>query len=82
MINFDFIKYTNPFKTIDDYVLNGSYFADIDPSYTESQIQLYKDIYNIKMNPNIEIGKLVEIPLDNLFKSNIHWSYIYEKEKI
>ena len=82
MINFDFIKYTCPFKTIDDYVLNGSYFADIDPSYTESQIQLYKDIYDIKMNPNIDIGKLVEIPLDNLFKSNMHWSYIYEKEKI
>ena len=82
MINFDFVKYTNPFKTINDYVINGDYFSDIDPTYTQSQIQLFKNIYDIKMNPNIKIEKLVEVPLNNLFKSNIHWSYIYEKEKI
>ena len=82
MINFDYVKYTNPFKAINDYVIDGEYFSDIDPSYTESQIQLFKNIYNIKINPSIHIEKLIEDPLDNLFKSNIHWSYIYEKEKI
>ena len=82
MMNFDFIKYTNPFKTIDDYVMNGNYFKDVDASFTDEQIQLFKNIYKMDLNPDIQIENLIETPLNNLCKSNIHWSYIYEKEKI
>ena len=82
MTNFDFVRYTSPFKSIDDYVLNGSYFLDVDETFTDGQVQLYKDIYNININPKVDIINLIEEPLSDLCKSNMHWAYVEEKQKI
>ena len=71
MTNFDFVRYTSPFKSIDDYV-NGDYFIDTDDTLTEDQIELYKSIYNIEVNPKIDIINLIEAPISDLSKSNMH----------
>lgn len=59
MTNFDFVKHTSPFKSIDDYV-NGDYFIDTDDTFSEEQFELYKIIYSIKVNPHIDIINLIE----------------------
>ena len=82
MTNFDFVRYTSPFKSIDNYVVNGNYFLDVDETLSKDQIKLYKDIYNIKINPEVNIIDLIEAPLSNLCKSNMHWAYVEERQKI
>lgn len=81
MINFDFVRYTSPFKSINDYV-NTDYFKDIDDRLQPDQIELYKSIYNISINPNVDIYSLIEAPLSDLCKSNMHWAYVEERQKI
>ena len=81
MTNFDFVRYTSPFKSIDDYV-NGDYFIDTDDTLTEDQIELYKSIYNIEVNPKIDIINLIEAPISDLSKSNMHWAYVEKKQEI
>ena len=81
MKNFDFLRYTSPFQSIDDYV-NGNYFSDVDFSFNDDQIELYKNIYNIKINPNIDITNFVEAPINDLCKSNMHWAYVEKKQEI
>ena len=81
MRNFDFLRYTSPFQSIDDYV-NGNYFTDVDFSLDDEQIELYKSIYNIKINSNIDIINLIESLINDLCKSNMHWAYVEKKQEI
>ena len=79
MENFDYVNYTAVFKNIDDYVLNGDYFSE--EEYAPEEINLYKKIYKIVAD-NDDISRLIELPISNLAKSNMHWAYNEEKEKI
>ena len=71
MVNFDFVRYTSPFRSIDDYV-KTDYFSDIDDTLEPDQIELYKNIYNININSHVDIFSLIEAPLSDLCKSNMH----------
>ena len=71
MVNFDFVRYTSPFRSIDDYV-KTDYFSDIDDTLEPDQIELYKNIYNISINSHVDIFSLIEAPLSDLCKSNMH----------
>lgn len=80
MINFDFVQYTSPLKAIDEYV-NDAYFQDC--GFTdENFINLLLDIYNIPTVEESKIGNLIEDPISNLNKSNMHWAYVEEREKL
>lgn len=81
MVNFDFVRYTSPFRSIDDYV-KTDYFSDIDDTLEPDQIELYKNIYNININSHVDIFSLIEAPLSDLCKSNMHWAYVEERQKI
>ncbi len=84
MQNFDFIQYTDPLNVINDYVMNdeNNYFSDL--GYDESQIALYQKIYNIDITEQSvsNIMHLIEKPITDLEKSNMHWAYEPAKEKI
>lgn len=82
MQNFDFIAYTDPLANINTYVLSSDgYFKDA--GYTDSQIKLYQQIYNIDFTGVSDIiSRIIENPLSDLAKSNMHWAYEPEKESI
>lgn len=90
MINFDFVMYTAPLKNLDDYVMGvgkygegGEYYEDYG-SYVddlpEKQQELFRKMYEITLPDNAE--NLFEHPLSDLDKSNMHWAYEPEKEKL
>ena len=88
MNNFDEVNYTSPLKLIDDFVINGDYFNVYDPNnpddggYTQKQVDLFKEIYSIPDFSSYSIDCLFEKPISDLDKSNMHWAFNEEKEKI
>ena len=80
MINFDFVMYTAPLKNLNDYVLADD--GNIVENYEDKQ-QLFRKMYDIKVPSNPDLAKhLFEQPLSDLDKSNMHWAYEPEKEKL
>lgn len=77
MINFDFVQYTSPLKAINDYVINGDYFNNDDPLKNK-----LLSVYNIPDIDENKIANLIEDPISELNKSNMHWAYVEEKEKL
>ena len=80
MINFDFVMYTAPLKNVDTYVTEpdeGYIATEID----EDQQELFTKMYEIDANVT-NLKNLFERPLSDLDKSNMHWAYEPEKEKL
>ncbi|MCF0227519.1 MAG: hypothetical protein HUJ52_01730 [Malacoplasma sp.] len=80
MWNFDYVLYTPPLRNIDLYVREGDYLEWMD----ENKRELFLKLYTIHTDPEdvYDLSKLFEIPLDDLDKSNMHWAYEPEKEKL
>ena len=69
-------------------LINGDYFNVYDPNnpddggYTQKQVDLFKEIYSIPDFSSYSIDCLFEKPISDLDKSNMHWAFNEEKEKI
>ena len=85
MINFDFVMYTATLKNLDEYVLSedeqkGGYIID---EIDEDQQELFRKMYSIQIPEDPNLAKnLFEEPLSDLDKSNMHWAYEPQKERL
>ncbi|MDE6476909.1 MAG: hypothetical protein K2L48_01760 [Mycoplasmoidaceae bacterium] len=66
--NFDYVEYTSPLTKIYDFVMNGDYFSE----YTESQIELYRQIFNIDPEEVKDVNYIEQEMQSELAKSNLH----------
>ncbi len=73
--NFDYVEYTSPLTKIYDFVMNGDYFSE----YTESQIELYRQIFNIDPEEVKDVNYIEQEMQSELAKSNLHWAYMNMK---
>ena len=81
MINFDFVMYTATLKNLDEYVTGAGGY--IEEEIEEDQQELFTKMYNIYVPDEPSLAKnLFEQPLSDLDKSNMHWAYEPEKERL
>lgn len=78
MNNFDYVEYTSPLRKICEFVTDGDYFSE----YSEAQIKLYKEIFEITKEEVADVSYIEEEMVSELAKSNLHWAYMGMKYKL
>ena len=68
MNNFDYVEYTFPLRKICKFVTDGDYFSE----YSEPQIKLYKEIFEITKEEVADVSYIEEEMVSELAKSNLH----------
>jgi hypothetical protein len=72
MANFDYVFYTSPIKSVDDYVMetDDGYFANYD-EYDPNFANELRSIYNINSSSKDDFDGLIEAPISDINKSDM-----------